>query len=117
MSDKYILKGKRVFPCDNLIVWAKWIENNSNKRRVALTKIGDAEISTVFLGLDHSFGVGPRLLFETMVFGGELAEETNRYSTWREAEQGHKAICQKVRERIEGDKNPDTHKARDVPNP
>jgi hypothetical protein len=71
---------------------------------VALTALTpEVEVSTVFLGLDHQFGEGPPLLFETMVFaqqdmGREALEAlTQRYSTWHEAEQGHEAVCGQVR--------------------
>src|SRR5262245_14898324 len=47
-------------------------------------------ISTVFLGLDHQWMDGPPLLFETMVFNGPCNEFQERYSTWKEAEEGHK---------------------------
>jgi len=30
------------------------------------------------------------VLFETMVFGGPMADEQQRYCTWAEAEAGHK---------------------------
>jgi hypothetical protein len=50
-------------------------------------------VSTVFLGIDHNFGNGPPLLFETMVFGGEYDGYCKRYSTWEEAEGGHKTAC------------------------
>lgn len=58
--------------------------------RVAETNFGRARISTVFLGIDHSFGSGgPPLLFETMIFGGRLDEFQNRCGTWDEAEAMH----------------------------
>jgi len=65
--------------------------------RVAHTTIGQVLISTVFLGLDHQWGDGPPLLFETMVFGGAYHHECERYSTWDEAEAGHKIWCETVR--------------------
>jgi hypothetical protein len=50
----------------------------------------DYRISTVFLGLDHSFSEDEEpLLFETLVFDGELEGEMERYSTWDEAVEGH----------------------------
>lgn len=68
--------------------WAKSFDIDS--RRVALDSAGDIEISTVFLGLDHSFGEGRPLLFETMIFGLPDGEEyQHRYSTWDEAVRGH----------------------------
>ena len=58
------------------------------------TKVGEAEVSTVFLGLDHSFVSGPPVLFETMIFGGQYDQEMWRYHTKAEAEIGHKAVVQ-----------------------
>lgn len=47
-------------------------------------------ISTVFLGLDHSFSEDAEpLLFETLIFDGEFDGEMERYSTWDEAVEGH----------------------------
>src|SRR6187401_652293 len=54
--------------------------------RVAWNHLDDGTIvSTVFLGLDHSWGHGPPLLYETMVFdpGGDEAgcwRESNRHA-------------------------------------
>ena len=62
------------------------------------TKVGNIEISTVFLGLDHSFGGKKPLLFETMIFGGKLDQEQERYTTWEQAEKGHKGMVNKVKE-------------------
>ena len=88
----YILKNKKPVIEKDLLTWAKWFEDIKN-RRVALTKIGEWSISTVFLGLDHNFTIkGKPLLFETMVFPGD---DTNRYHTWKEAEEGHKKMIKK----------------------
>ena len=95
MSTHYILDNQKVVECKDLITWARWLE--SADRAVAKDTIGESNISTVFLGLDHSFGEGPPLLFETMVFGGKLSDEMNRYSTWDEAALGHKAMCKRVK--------------------
>jgi hypothetical protein len=65
--------------------------------RVALTTIGQVDISTVFLGLDHNFFGGKPLLFETMVFGGDNNEYQNRCSTWEEAESMHQLAVEMVR--------------------
>jgi len=49
-------------------------------------------VSTVFLGLDHSFYAGKKpVLFETMVFTSEGSsnEDQERYCTWEEAVDGH----------------------------
>lgn len=93
----YILgsDGRTPEPCSDIRTWALWFE--SAKRHVALTERDGVSVSTVFLGIDHNFlGKGPPILFETMVFGGEHDEDQQRYSTWDEAEAGHKEVCKKV---------------------
>lgn len=57
--------------------------------RVARTTVGESDVSTVFLGLDHNWGDGRPLIFETMVFGGKYDQECERYSTEAEAVAGH----------------------------
>ena len=91
----YILEGKKAVKCDEVLAWAKWYETGD--RLVAKTDNGEVRVSTVFLAIDHSFGEGDPLLFETMIFGGEHDEEQWRYSTWEEAEAGHKNACEVAR--------------------
>jgi len=89
LTTKYILEGKSPKPVDDIFLWGKWFETAD--RRVAFTKMWlGVEVSTVFLGLSHQYGCGPPILFETMIFGGEHNEYQERYSTWEEAEAGHK---------------------------
>lgn len=83
MMDHYILDGHQPVPCD-LMTWGRWFESREN-RHVANDYIGDVHVSTVFLGLNHQFGAGPPLLFETMIFGGEHDQYQERCSTWDEA--------------------------------
>jgi hypothetical protein len=65
----------------------------SDKRRVAADMVGAWYISTVFLGMDHSFGDGPAVLWETMVFGPEpWGDWQDRYTARADAEAGHKRI-------------------------
>lgn len=99
MIDKWMLDGHTPIRAESLEQWAKWYENFEN-RRVASDQIGPSRISTVFLTIDHQFGEGPPLLFETMVFGGQLDDETERYSTWDEAVAGHAAMCERVRSSV-----------------
>ena len=49
-------------------------------------------VSTVFLGLNHQWGNGPPLIFETMVFPSEWWSDyyQDRYSTEAEALAGHR---------------------------
>jgi len=90
MSDKYVLdEAGNPVPCDNLLEWGRWFENAGSKRQVARDSVNGANVSTVFLGLDHSWGDGPPLLFETMIFGGPHDQYQERYSTRAEAIEGH----------------------------
>jgi len=81
----------------NPLTFMEWASSTA-ERRVAYTKVGDTTISTVWLGLDHQFGDGPPLIFETMVFEGPLNEEQIRYSTEAQAVAGHDQMVALVRE-------------------
>jgi hypothetical protein len=97
----YVLYGKIAVRTTDLTEWAKKFEEN---RQVAKDHIGDACVSTVFLGMDHQYyddePDAPPMLFETIIFGGEHDESLWRYSTWEQAEQGHKKVCDKLREEL-----------------
>jgi hypothetical protein len=90
MTDKYILDGHTPVLEPDLMRWAAWYENSIDERVVAKTEIADGVmVSTVFLSLNHGYGSGPPILFETMVFYGPLDSEMERCSTWAEAEAMH----------------------------
>lgn len=97
MKGFYILKDKRVYPAD-LTDLAEQFEDISH-RAVAQEQVGDYFVSTVFLCIDHNFlGSGPPILFETMVFDkNENSVYTERYRSYEEAEEGHKAACNLVK--------------------
>lgn len=90
----YILgqDGRTPIEEPDMIKWGRWHEFSDN-RVVRRTVIEDVEVSTVFLGIDHSFGGGRPVLFETMIFGGTHDEYQERYSTWDQAVAGHEAAC------------------------
>lgn len=120
MRPKHYVLGpdaRTAVPVD-LMTWARGYERRredrpKNARGEAIPAPGDgwarvahdtirhwgqsADVSTVFLGLDHSWGDGEPQIFETMVFGGALDQEQERYSTWAEAEAGHAAMVARVR--------------------
>ena len=79
-----------------LMEWARLMEDEEYKR-VGSESRGDVLVSTVWLGLDHSFGQGPPIIFETLIFGGEHDEYTKRYSTEDQAREGHDRIVAKLR--------------------
>lgn len=94
MSGQYILdaEGKPVEELD-ILAWGKWMQEGD--RRVARDELPDSvSVSTVFLGLDHSFGSGPPILWETMIFDGPHDMYQDRYSSREEALAGHaKAVA------------------------
>jgi len=97
--------------------WGVWYQ--TAERRLARDVVGPYIVSTVFLGLDHQWGGGPPVLWETMVFDErvrpspdfadhfpELAAsmphsmldlEMNRYSSKADALRGHADMCDRVR--------------------
>ncbi len=99
----FILKGHQVVPTESLSEWHDCFAKRWQERIVGRTEIGDqgGYVSTVFLGMDHGWGVNSEgLVFETMVFGlGD--HRTVRYSTWDEAEAGHKKIVEEIKKGME----------------
>jgi len=66
-----------------------WYETAN--RTVQLDQIGDAKVSTVFLGLDHGFSrATDPVLWETMIFGGPHDGYQDRCSTFAEAVEMHR---------------------------
>ena len=104
-TGRYILDGHAPVAEPDLTKCAEWFEtakrtvaNDTATVTLSGKNVGEVKVSTIFLGLDHSFG-GPRpLLFETMVFGGPLDQECKRYSTWDEAVKGHELMKGRVLE-------------------
>ena len=92
---KYILIMDRPIEEPDVLKWGRWME--SSRRTIAREKIGDSEVNTVFLGLDHGFGKGPPVLWETMVFGGRLDQEQDRCSgTIEDAKRMHARMARRV---------------------
>lgn len=99
MNKVYKLVGHEVVPCASTEEWARDFEKVEN-RRVAYDEVGDRRVSTVFLGIDHNYGDGPPLLFETMVFPLNNFDEEicERCSTWEQAEAQHARILKQVQD-------------------
>lgn len=84
----YILNDKREAVLEpDATKFSRWFEKAD--RTVLRDTCGGVLVSTVFLGVDHGFGTGKPVLFETMIFGGPLADSQWRYHTWDEAVCGH----------------------------
>ena len=91
----YILEDEKVIEETDVLKWVSWFENAN--RQIANNYVGQVQISTVFLGIDHFFGnTDIPILFETMIFGGEYDNYQERYCTLEEAKEGHKKWYKKV---------------------
>lgn len=103
----YILdKDKNPVPAKDMIQ-ANRLLVDTDSRRVALDDIIVEDyaititVSTVFLVLDHNhLPKGKPILFESMIFNGELNQSLDRYHTWREAEYGHKKMVELVKNNL-----------------
>jgi hypothetical protein len=97
MAEYYVLdENRRAVPVADVQAWARAFDND--RRRVAATEVGGYTVSTVFLGLDHQYGDGPPLLFETLVFGPAAHDgDMDRCSTWDEAEAMHERMVASIK--------------------
>jgi hypothetical protein len=93
--ERYILHGRAVVEEPDLVKWAKWMQHA--RMRVGLKTIDDAQVSTVFLGVDHNHTSGSPQIFETMIFGGKYDQWVQRYATWDEAEDGHVRVVRALK--------------------
>ena len=83
--------------------WARKIGDRDYKRVAETTTPSGHWVSTVWFGLDHSFGDATPLIFETMVFpprkDGEKRSsselDARRYSTEEDAKAGHAEMVAK----------------------
>ena len=85
----YILDNNNKPVKSNIIDCGKWLEANPERKAVKQEHIGDVFVSTVFLGLDHSFQSATPTLWETMIFGGEYDQYQERYTSYKDALEGH----------------------------
>lgn len=77
--------------------WSLWFDDAKN-RQLARDDFGEISVSTVFLGIDHGWGRGEKpILWETMVFGGPLDHERERYTSRDDALAGHAVITALVK--------------------
>lgn len=70
--------------------WSHWRQLHQDGLAVVAKSGTDPLLSTVFLGLDHSWDPnGPPILYETAVCRDGEWEELDRYATREEAAAGH----------------------------
>jgi hypothetical protein len=98
MPGQYILdaEGNPIHAPD-LLTWGKWLE--AADRHIGNWKSPQGTyVSTVFLGLDHQWGDGPPVLWETMIFGGKDDQFQERYTSRADALAGHERAVQLVKD-------------------
>ena len=102
LADRYFDRHGQ--PFSDLHEWVRRLEDSAYTRVAEATLADGTWVSTVWRGLNQNWGVGPPLIFETMVFlskVGPLSEiETARYATEEEALAGHHRIVRKWATRI-----------------
>jgi hypothetical protein len=124
----YDRKGKLL--CGGSINDPAWIKNmekvgklleDREYKVVGQDRVGRFFVSTVWVGLNHNYGDGPPLIFETMVFDESKKQEygigdgkwtslgedvfTDRYSTEEGAKAGHVEVLKKYTEIAEEEKS------------
>ena len=134
--DHWILDDQHRAVPATVMEWAEWKQNARKKgaaegtdadpSRVGSTNTATMWVSTVFLGINCNWSdKGPPICFETMVFSREKFPrefegkirwsrddfEQLRYSSWDDAEAGHKAMVRRI-EKLEADALAGVGKAR-----
>ena len=94
MDNLYYILEDKTPKAVSLQEWAVYF--GTANRSIGKDQFGDVTVSTVFLGMNHTYGEGKPLLFETMIFGGEHDDYQERYSTYDEALVGHQRAIQLV---------------------
>ena len=79
----YTLHDGEIIHEPDILVWANWM-TETNRTMYFMQRSG-VQIITTFLGCAVNFRDGNPLLFETMVFGGELDQEQEQCATCYEA--------------------------------
>jgi hypothetical protein len=85
----YILDEENRPVKSSIIEAGEWLDKNLKRKAVKQEYIGDVYVSTVFLGLDHSFKSDKPVLWETMIFGGDHDQYQERYTSYEDALKGH----------------------------
>ena len=97
------------------ITMQQWVASMSSYRHVGESIIRVRgrwfRVSTVWLGLDHSFFGGPPLIFETMIFEhGTTIRDPDmfqwRYSTIPEAQRGHVRAVRWLKWNVRAERRP-----------
>lgn len=89
---------------EDMLAWGLWMHETD--RHIAIDRIGDVEVSTIFLGIDFGAAMWfaddrnpltyQPLLWETMIFGGKHDTWQQRYRSREAALAGHKLAVEMV---------------------
>ena len=87
----------RMFDRDGLpMTYARWVwitETQPGYSVVGHDHVAGGLVSTVWLGLDHGFGSGPPVIFETMLFDiDDWDDHQDRYTSLDAAQKNHAYI-------------------------
>ncbi|MGR3174780.1 MAG: hypothetical protein ACUZ8N_09295 [Candidatus Scalindua sp.] len=96
-AEYYILENKVPVRIENTMEWGKWFLANDEDRYIAKDTVCDCHIITFFFGMITE--ILPKL-FHITVIGGVLDGENESYSTWQEAEAGHKRMVERVKSKL-----------------
>ena len=85
--------------CEDVLKWGAWIQTANRTLKVDHFP-GDIRVSTVFLGMDHGWGSGTPVLWETMIFGGEHDQDQWRAAARLSACHFHRKAVNMVRKSL-----------------
>ena len=89
MSKWYILDDDNNPVKSTVNEFVDWEEAYPEKRIIKQYDNDEVFVSTVFLGLDHAWNSDVPVLWETMIFGGEHDQYQKRYTSYKDALEGH----------------------------
>ena len=95
----YILKDGKPVPCDDTLAWGEWFSRNEGRIVARDEDVDGYFVSTVFMGIDHSFGFSPvPILFETMAWkhGQDSPVVQLRYCCADFAREQHRKVVESV---------------------
>ena len=100
MGRYYILRDGEVIEEPDYTKWSAWFDSAfKDVELIAESRLGGSTVSTRFLALSMTLAKdSPPMVFETMVNGGWLDSERERFSSLLEATAGHESWVQRVKD-------------------
>jgi hypothetical protein len=108
MSRYFILRDGEVIEEPDYSTWSAWYESSfKDVELIAEDDLGGSVVTTRFLSMAMSLAQNsPPMIFETVVRGGWMDNEKERFATLQEAMTGHKTWVRRVREADEENQLP-----------